>query len=95
LRQEYDVQEGTYVITLSVVSGDDRIRDSLGWRLGHGFPEFDVIASEGSTQFRLRSPELDPNQIAEIRARIDRMVARLNEFHPSWTPLEVAVAVER
>ena len=86
-------REGTSVITLLVLSGQEQIRESLGWRLGHGFPEFDVIASSGSRLFRLRSPALEPWQVDEVRARVERLVARLNEFHPSEIPLEIEVHV--
>jgi hypothetical protein len=86
---------GTCVITLRVVSGQEQIRESLSWRLGRGFPEFDVIASNGSTQFRLRSAVLEPRQLEDVRSRVERLVARLNEYHPSEIPLEIEVRVEQ
>ena len=86
---------GTCVITLLVVSGQEQIRESLSWRLGHGFPEFDVLASSGSRQFRLRSAVLEPRQLDEVRARVERLVTRLNEYHPSEIPLEIEVLIEQ
>jgi GGDEF domain-containing protein len=82
------------VLKLTLSGGDDRVRRSMAWRLCREFRTSDLIASEGSSRYRLLLTSPDADHIDAIEERIGRLQVALNELYPSPAPLAIAVEVE-
>jgi hypothetical protein len=82
------------VLKLSLSGGDDRVRRSMAWRLCREFRTSDLIASEGSSRYRLLLTSPDADHIDAIRERITRLQGALNELYPSAVSLTISVDVE-
>ncbi|MGH7717538.1 MAG: hypothetical protein ACREON_01670 [Gemmatimonadaceae bacterium] len=89
------MQRSSCIVTLLVEGGPDEVLESLTWRICRGFPSLDLISSDGDRSYRLRAPAMADGDADGLRERIDRMVARLNEYHPSEAPLTIQVSIER
>ncbi len=79
------------VFRLEVSGGVSSIRDSLSWRLATSIPHCSLIASSAAGSYELLVSENGTDAGVVVRERIGRMVARLNEFHPSEIPLDIRV----
>ncbi len=82
------------VVRLEVSGGAQRVRDSLSWRLPMGIPQCNLVASDAFGGYELLVSDQGTETYTRVRDRIDRMVARLNEFHPSDVPLRIAVTMD-
>lgn len=92
LKSQFDAERR--LVRLEVSGGAPRVRDSLSWRLPMGIPQCNLVASDASGSYELLVSDQGADTATVIRDRIDRMVARLNEFHPSDVPLQIAVTVD-
>lgn len=82
------------VLRLTLTGGDDRVRRSMAWRLCREFRTSDLIASEGSSRYRLLLTSPDADHVDAIQDRISRLTVALNELYPSPEPLAINVDVE-
>jgi hypothetical protein len=82
------------VVRLEVSGGVSRVRDSLSWRLATGIPHCSFVASDSNGGYELLIAGLGDDAFEVVQERLDRMVDRLNEFHPSEVPLRIAVTVD-
>ena len=89
-RRKYEVR----VLKIEVRGGDERIRRSLSWRLCREIRSSDLIASEGSSHFRVLLTSPDAEKAEMISTRIVDMAAEINTRHPSTEPLELQVEVD-
>lgn len=89
-RRQYEVR----VLRIAVAGGDERIRRSLSWRLCREFRSSDLIASEGSSHFRVLLTSPDAENVEALSARIIEMAAEINQRHPSAEPLALTVDVD-
>ena len=89
-RRKYQVR----VLKIEVRGGDERIRRSLSWRLCREIRSSDLIASEGSSHFRVLLTSPDAENAEMISGRIVEMATELNTRHPAPEPLELQVEVD-
>ena len=89
-RRQYEVR----VLKIQVRGGDERIRRSLSWRLCREIRSSDLIASEGSSHFRVLLTSPDAEKAEAISTRIVDMATEINTRHPSAEPLELRVEVD-
>lgn len=82
------------VIRLEVSGGVPSVRDSLSWRLATSIPHCSLVASSATGSYELLVSENGTDASVVVRERVDRMVARLNEFHPSEVPLDIRVTAD-
>jgi hypothetical protein len=89
-RRQYEVR----VLRISVAGGDERIRRSLSWRLCREFRSSDLIASEGSSHFRVLLTSPDAENVEALRVRIVEMASEINQRHPNAEALQLTVDVD-
>jgi len=89
-RRSYSVR----VLKLSLSGGDERVRRSLSWRLIRTLRDSDFLASQGANHFEVLLTSPDAEHADTLRSRIRKVIAELNERHPSETPLIVRMEVE-
>lgn len=89
-RRKYQVR----VLKIQVKGGDERIRRSLSWRLCREIRSSDLIASEGSSHFRVLLTSPDAENAEAISGRIVDMATEINARHPAPEPLELQVEVD-
>lgn len=89
-RRQYAVR----VLKIHVKGGDERIRRSLSWRLCREIRSSDLIASEGSSHFRVLLTSPDAEKAEAIASRIVDMATEINARHPAPEMLELAVEVD-
>jgi GGDEF domain-containing protein len=89
-RRKYQVR----VLKIEVKGGDERIRRSLSWRLCREIRSSDLIASEGSSHFRVLLTSPDAENAEAIGTRIADMATELNTRHPSAERLELQVVMD-
>jgi len=88
-RRKYEVR----VLKIQVKGGDERIRRSLSWRLCREIRSSDLIASEGSSHFRVLLTSPDAEKAEAISTRITDMATEINTRHPSADRLELQVEI--
>jgi len=89
-RRQYEVR----VLKIHVKGGDERIRRSLSWRLCREIRSSDLIASEGSSHFRVLLTSPDAENAEAIGARIVDMAVEINARHPTPERLELQVELD-
>ncbi len=89
-RRKYEVR----VLKIEVKGGDERIRRSLSWRLCREIRSSDLIASEGSSHFRVLLTSPDAENAEAISHRIVEMASEINTRHPTAERLELQVEVD-
>ena len=89
-RRQYAVR----VLKIQVKGGDERIRRSLSWRLCREIRSSDLIASEGSSHFRVLLTSPDAENAEAICSRIVDMAAEINVRHPTTERLELQVELD-
>jgi GGDEF domain-containing protein len=89
-RRKYEVR----VLKIQVKGGDERIRRSLSWRLCREIRSSDLIASEGSSHFRVLLTSPDAENAEAISNRIVDMATEINTRHPSPELLELQVEMD-
>lgn len=89
-RRKYEVR----VLKIQVKGGDERIRRSLSWRLCREIRSSDLIASEGSSHFRVLLTSPDAENAEAISSRIVDMATEINTRHPTAEPLELQVEMD-
>lgn len=89
-RRKYEVR----VLKIQVKGGDERIRRSLSWRLCREIRSSDLIASEGSSHFRVLLTSPDAENAEAIRSRIEDMATEINTRHPTAEVLELRVELD-
>ncbi len=89
-RRKYEVR----VLKIQVKGGDERIRRSLSWRLCREIRSSDLIASEGSSHFRVLLTSPDAENAEAIRNRIEEMATEINTRHPTAETLELHVELD-
>jgi GGDEF domain-containing protein len=84
-----------HVIRLHVAGGSEEARRAFLWRLCQELRTSDLIASEGSDNFRILLTTPDAENADFIAVRVSHLAGPLNEDHPSDSdPLEIAAAIE-
>ena len=89
-RRQYQVR----VLKIQVKGGDERIRRSLSWRLCREIRSSDLIASEGSSHFRVLLTSPDAEKAEAISGRIVDMATEINTRHPTSERLELYVEMD-
>ena len=89
-RRQYAVR----VLKIQVKGGDERIRRSLSWRLCREIRSSDLIASEGSSHFRVLLTSPDAENAEAIANRIVDMATEINTRHPTPELLELQVELD-
>src|SRR5687767_15106021 len=89
-RRQYAVR----VLKIHVRGGDERIRRSLSWRLCREIRSSDLIASEGSSHFRVLLTSPDAENAEAIAGRITEMATEINTRHPTTELLELEVELD-
>ena len=89
-RRKYAVR----VLKIQVKGGDERIRRSLSWRLCREIRSSDLIASEGSSHFRVLLTSPDAENAEAIASRIEDMATEINTRHPTTEPLDLQVELD-
>ena len=89
-RRQYAVR----VLKIHVKGGDERIRRSLSWRLCREIRSSDLIASEGSSHFRVLLTSPDAEKAEAIANRIGDMATEINTRYPTPEPLELQVELD-
>jgi hypothetical protein len=89
-RRKYEVR----VLKIQVKGGDERIRRSLSWRLCREIRSSDLIASEGSSHFRVLLTSPDAENAEMISGRIVDMATEINTRHPMSERLELDVEMD-
>ena len=82
------------VLKIAVTGGDDRIRRSLTWRLCGEFRSSDLVASEGSSHFRVLLTSPDAENADAIERRIHEVAGEVNSRYTPVEPLELSVEIE-
>jgi GGDEF domain-containing protein len=89
-RRHYAVR----VLKISVTGGEERVRRSLGWRLIRTLRDSDFVASQGPSHFQVLLTSPDAEHVGALRARIENVIAEVNQRHPSDAPLHVSIELE-
>lgn len=89
-RRDYCVRE----VTVEVMGGTERLRQTLAWQLRAELRDSDLIASNGRGHFEILLTSPDAEHAERLRERLRQLTEKINAPYPSWERVSVKVTVD-